>query len=138
MLKTLNSDQVHFIALLAQTARAQRDELLGNVAERDLSESKAARGEHNPTAELGFEHAAVEPSPIAMLRDAIATLSPAGRAELFALMRLGQGDLAAPKWHHGIADAATLGDETITSLLSEDVDLHDHLLKGLYEVKLAS
>ena len=33
MLKTLNSDQVHFVALLAKTARTQRDVFLGNVRE---------------------------------------------------------------------------------------------------------
>ena len=32
MLKTLNVDQARFIAVLAQTARQQRDALLGNVA----------------------------------------------------------------------------------------------------------
>ena len=55
MLTALNVDQARFVALLAKAARTQRDELLGNVAEADLSPIKAARGEHNPTAELGFE-----------------------------------------------------------------------------------
>jgi len=54
MLKALNPDQAHFVALLAKTARTQRDLFLGNIREGDLAESKAARGEHNPTAELGF------------------------------------------------------------------------------------
>jgi hypothetical protein len=52
-------------------------------------------------------------------------------------MRVGQGDLAAQKWQRGIVDAAGLGDETVTAALIEDPDLHDHLLKGLYEAKLA-
>ena len=47
MLKELNVDQVRFVALLAKAARAQRDDLLGNVAEDDLADVKAARGEHN-------------------------------------------------------------------------------------------
>jgi Protein of unknown function (DUF3775) len=138
MLKTLNSDQVHFVALLAKTARAQRDVFLGNVREDDLAESKAARGEHNPTAAFGFAPVPAEASQIAALHEAIAGLSPAGRSELYTLMRVGQGELAAPKWHRGITEADLLGDDTVTAALVEDADLHDHLVKGLYEAKLAS
>ena len=32
MLRALNKDQAHFIALLAKVARMQRDKLLGNPA----------------------------------------------------------------------------------------------------------
>jgi len=53
-------------------------------------------------------------------------------------MRIGQGDLGAKKWHRGIAEAELLGDDTVTASLVEDADLHDHLVKGLYEAKLAS
>ena len=55
MLRDLNVDQARFIALLARTARTQRDALLGNVAEEDLDGVTPGRGERNPTAELGFE-----------------------------------------------------------------------------------
>lgn len=138
MLKTLNSDQVHFVALLAKTARTQRDAFLGNVREDDLVESKAARGEHNPTAELGFAPVPADAPPASTLQEAITGLSPDGRSELYALMRIGQGELAAPKWHRGITEAALLGDDAVTALLMEDADLHDHLVKGLYEAKLAA
>jgi hypothetical protein len=77
-------------------------------------------------------------SQLTMLREAIDALSPAGRSELYALMRVGQGELAAKKWNRGLAEAGTLGDETVTATLIEDPDLHDHLMKGLYEAKLAS
>ena len=137
MLKALKPDQTHFIAVLAKTARAQRDTFLGSVREDAFGEPKAARGEHNPTAALGLEVNAASEHQIAALRDAITKLSPKGRAELYTLMRVGQGDLAAQKWQRGIVDAAGLGDETVTAALIEDPDLHDHLLKGLYEVKLA-
>jgi hypothetical protein len=53
-------------------------------------------------------------------------------------MRVGQGQLAAKKWNRGLAEALTLGDGTITATLIEDPDLHDHLMKGLYETKLAT
>ncbi len=137
MLKALNPEQVRFIALLAKTARAQRDSFLGKV-EDGLVESKPARGEHDPTAELGFEPVPERSPQIAALREAIAGLTAAGRSELFALMRIGQGDLAAQKFYRGIGEAATLGDETVTASLMENPDLHDHLMKALYEAKLVT
>ena len=135
MLKALNTNQVRFIALLAKEGRIARDELLGNVGEDQLgfAEVKPARGEHNPTAALGFAPLAPDAPQITALRDAVASLSPAGRAELYALMRVGQNQLAIGKWNIGLAEARTLGDETITGSLMEDADLHDHLMKGLYE-----
>jgi hypothetical protein len=138
MLHVVNPDQAHFVALLAKAARTQRDEFLGNVAENDLVELKAARGDHNATAALGFAPLAPEAPQITALRDAIAALSPEGRSELYVLMRVGQGELAVRKWHRGIVEAANLGDEIVTASLIEDPDLHDHLLKGLYEANLAS
>ena len=135
-LEALNSDQVRFVALLAKTARLQRDKSLGNVAEHELADITPARGEHNPTAALGFAPVPSEESQVADLRDAVAALSGAGRSELYALMRIGQGEFAARNWHRGITEAAALGDETVTASLIEDADLHDHLMKGLYEAKL--
>ena len=139
MLKDLTVDQVHFVALLAKVARAQRDALLGNVAEDDLAkELKPARGEHNPTVALGFDPLPSSASQMAALREAIATLSPMARSELYTLVRIGQGDLAAKKWHRGLSEASLLGDETIAAAIVEDGDLHDHLMKALYEAELAS
>ena len=138
MLKELNRDQAQFVAVLAKVARAQRDAFIARVPENDLSQIKPARGEHNPTAALGFTAFPADASQDATLRESIETLSSGGRSELYALMRIGQGDLAAQKWHHGLVEAATLGDEAVTAALIEDADLHDHLMKGLYEAKLAS
>jgi hypothetical protein len=138
MLNALNPDQAHFVALLAKAARVQRDRLLGNVAEDDLIELKAARGEHNPTAAMGLAPVPPESSQITALRDAIASLSAEARLELYALMRIGQGDLAVRRWHRGITEAAALGDDVVTASLIEDADLHVHVMKGLYEAKLAS
>jgi hypothetical protein len=72
------------------------------------------------------------------LREAIATLSPMARSELYALVRIGQGDLAAKQWHRGLSETSLLGDETIAAALVEDPDLHDHIMKDLYEAELAS
>lgn len=137
MLTNLTNDQAHFIALLAKTARTQRDTFLGNVAEEDLGGTEPARGEHNPTAELGYEPLTPETEQMTALREAIAALKPTARVELYTLMRIGQGDLAVEKWHRGVSEAALLGDAILTAALMEDADLHDHLQKGLYESEAA-
>jgi len=59
----------------------QRDALLGNVAEEDLDGVTPGRGEHNPTAELGFEPLRAEDSQTAALREAITSLSGTARQE---------------------------------------------------------
>ena len=121
------------------TARAQRDALLGNVAEDDLDGPTPARGEHNPTAELGVEPLPADASkPAAALCEAINSLSEPARRELYALMRIGQGHLAAKKWDRGLSEAEMLGDNVITAAIIDDPDLHDHVTKGLYEAKLAA
>lgn len=138
MLKDLKVDQARFIAVLARTARAQRDALLGNVAEDDLDGSNPGRGEHNPTAELGFEPLPPDSSQTGALQDAIAMLSATARRELYILMRIGQGHLAAKTWDRGLSEAEVLGEDTITAAIVEDADLHDHITKGLYEARLSS
>jgi len=136
MLREMNKDQAYFIALLAQVARIQRDKLLGNVAENDLGETKSSRGEHNPTALLGFEPLPADAEQLTALREAINALTPEGRAELYALTRVGQSDLAAQDWDRGLTDAALLGESAAAAVL-DDPDLHDHLVKGLYEMERA-
>jgi hypothetical protein len=138
MLKDLYVDQARFIALLARTARTQRDALLGHAAERDLDGTTPGRGEHNPTAELGFDLLPAGESQTTALRDAIASLSATARQELYALMRIGQGHLAVKKWHRGLSEAEALGQDATTAAIMDDADLHDHITKGLYEAKLAS
>lgn len=140
MLKALNTDQVRFVALLAEAARIAREKLLDNIAEDQLesAEEKPARGEHNPTAALGFAPLGPDAPEILALGEALASLPPTGRAELYALMRVGQNQLAVGKWYRGLREAERFGDKTITAALLEDVDLHDHLMKGLYEGGLAA
>ncbi|HTO60433.1 MAG TPA: DUF3775 domain-containing protein [Bradyrhizobium sp.] len=138
MLDALDVEQARFIALLAKAARAQRDDLLGNTAEDDLAPLNAARGEHNPTALLALDPLRPDASQTEALREAIGGLSVQARGELYTLMRIGQGDLAAKKWHRGLTEAGLLGDAAISGAIVDDPDLHDHIMKGLYEVGAAS
>lgn len=138
MLRELSVEQARWVALLARAAREDRDALLGNVAEDDLSRTTPMRGERNPTAALGFDPLPADAPTVTALREAIDSLSPAARSELYVLMRLGQGHLAARKWRRGLAEAVSAGDQTIAGVVMDDPDLHDHLLKGLYELKLTA
>ncbi len=136
MLEDLNVDQARFVALLAKAARAERDAMLGHGNGLDLGEARAARGEHNPTAALGFDPLPEQARQLAALREAVSTLTMQARSELYVLMRIGQGHLAAQKWHRGLQEAQTLGDDAVTGTLIDDPDLHDHVLKGLYGARL--
>jgi hypothetical protein len=132
MLTNVTDRQTRLIALLAKAARAQRDAFLGNVAEASLGGAEPARGEHNPTAELGYDPLPPGSDPLTHLRAAIESLTIAARAELYTLMQIGRGDLAAGTWRRGASEAQLLGDTTVTAALMDDADLHDHLEKGLY------
>lgn len=138
MLKELNVDQARFVALLAKTARAQRDAMLGHVPETELDGARAARGEHNPTADLGYDPLPAQDTQLSALRDALNAFTKPARSELYTLMRIGQGHLAVKKWYRGLKEAQSLGDAAVTAALIEDPDLHDHVLKGLYESRLGS
>jgi hypothetical protein len=81
MLTNLILDQARFIARLAKAARTQRDTLIGKVAEAELG-GKPGRGDHNPTAELGYDPLPPDSEQLISLRKAIATLTPMARSEL--------------------------------------------------------
>ncbi len=136
MLKELEVDQAQFVAVLAKAARLQRDKLLGHVAEEDLDGVQPARGEHNPAAALGFEPLPADAPQITALREAIDALSPTARCELYALMLIGQGQLGAKDVGRGTSEAHRLGEAAISAAIVDDVDLHDHLTKALYETGL--
>lgn len=134
MLQQLTEEQAWRIAGLAKAVRKARDALLDNVPDEDLGEPPAARGEHNPTAAFALDPLPPDDPSLAVLRQAVAALAPGARSELFVLMRMGQGDFAITDWDRGLSEAELLGDGTVMGAIIEDLDLHDHITKGLYEV----
>jgi len=134
MLDKLSPKQAHQIAQLAKTAREARDALLHGIPEKTVGEPHPAKGEHDRIGSGGFDVLPPGDPAVAALRGAISHLRPDARSELFALMRIGQGDLAAGDWRRGLAEAASLGDEGIGGILADDIDLQSHLEKGLYEL----
>lgn len=134
MLQQLTEEQARQIAALAKAVRKTRDALLDNVPDEDLGEPPAARGEHNPTAAFALDPLPPDDPSLVALRRAVGALAPGARSELFILMRMGQGDLGINDWERGLSEAELLGDGTVIGAIIEDLDLHDHITKGLYEV----
>ncbi|MEE9589274.1 MAG: DUF3775 domain-containing protein [Hyphomicrobiaceae bacterium] len=138
MLRQLTEEQVRQIAALAKAVRKARDGLLDNVPDEDMGEPPAARGEHNPTAAFALDPLPPDDPSVAALQQALGALTSAARSELFVLMRMGQGDFAINDWDRALSEAELLGEQTVTAALIEDLDLHDHIAKGLYEVTPSS
>jgi len=84
------------IALLAQVARVRRAQ---------------------PNGAARFEPLSADAEQLTGLREAISALTPEGRAELYVLIRVGQGDLAAQDWDRGLDEAAPLGEQAVDALL---------------------
>jgi len=138
MLRQLTEEQARQIAALARAVRNARDAVLDNVPDEDMGEPPAARGEHNPTAAFALDPLPPDDPAIVALQRALGALEPSARSELFVLMRMGQGDFGINDWDQGLSEAELLGEETVTAALIEDLDLHDHITKGLYEITPSS
>jgi hypothetical protein len=136
MLEKISSDEVKRIAEMAKAARTARDAILEEVADVQMAEAKPARGEHNPFAQLGLDPLPQDHRLRKALEDRVAALPSAALCELRALVWVGRGEYSAKDWTRAVADASVSdGNITIGALLDQ-VDLHDFLMKGLYELKL--
>ena len=136
MLEQIAVKTVKHIAELAKEARLARDRILDKVREESLMEPKPARGVHNPAAALGLDPLPPDHSARAALREAITVLSPMARRELRALMWIGRGEYAGADWSRALSDASTATDDITLGALMDQADLHECLVKGLYELKL--
>jgi len=134
VLEKLKARQVHRIARLASSARDARDASLHGVGDELAGEPHPAKGEGDRTGAGGFDVAPTDNQALRALRQAISGLPSDARPELFALMRIGQGELAPANWPRGLSEAAALGDNTVRGILGDDIDLSNHLNKGLYEL----
>jgi hypothetical protein len=137
MRRRLNPEKARFVALIAKAARAQRDAALDGIRESEFVEPTPAHGERNPMEGLGLDPSVSAAAQAARLREAVSNLSKSERKELWALMRIGRGEGAAQTWQATLEEAERLGPDTIAETLVEDPDLHDHIMKGLFETDLA-
>jgi hypothetical protein len=135
MLKTLSKRQVKTIADLARDAREARDQLLRGVGDEATGEPEQVRGERDRIPAGGLEDVPGDRNAaVRALREAIEALDPEARFELFALMRIGQGELAAGDWGAGLDEAEGFGDQGLEDQLADDIDLQTHLDRGLYAI----
>lgn len=134
MLEAINLAEVKHISEMAKAAREARDRMLDKIRDEDLGELKPARGEHNPAGGLGLDPLPHDHPVREALRGAITSLPSSARAELRALMSVGQGDNAAKDWEQAVADARMARDEDTIAMLMGEADLHSYLVKGLYEL----
>jgi hypothetical protein len=135
MLERVTVEDVKRISELAKAARDVRDEILRPVREQDLGQPKPARGKHDPAAALGLDPVPFDHPTRKVLREAIDGLSTAARRELLALVWIGRGDYGAAELDKAFADTASITDLPVDRFTSE-ADLHDLLMKSLYELKL--
>ena len=134
MLEKIKVVEVKHIAEMAKAARDARDQMLDKVRDEDLGELKPARGEHNPAGGLGLDPLPPDHPVRAALREAVMALPASGRSELRALLSIGQGDYAAKDWAKAVTAAATAPDDATAAMLLEEADLHQYLMKALYEL----
>jgi hypothetical protein len=137
MLYEIEILEVRRIAELAAAARDARDRSLAPVTEAELGEPRPARGEHHAAGSLGFAGVAEDEPANLALREAVEALPLAIKLKLWAVMRTGSGDYARGDWDRAMAAADNLSNESIVGDLAEEVDLHDKLMKGLYEIGAA-
>jgi phosphate transport system protein len=133
MLHEIQILEARRIAELAAAARDARDRAFAPVPEAELGEPQPARGQHHPAGALGF----IEGAAHRALREAIEGLPDDIRRKLWAVMRTGSGDYAKADWPEATTAALNLPEENIIADLVQEVDLHDRLMKGLYEIGAA-
>jgi len=137
MLHEIEILEARRIAELAASARDARDQALASVPEAQLGEPSPARGQHHPAGALGFGAMPADMPAHQALRRAIEDLPFDIRRKLWATMRIGSGDYARGDWDKALTAAGNLSEVTLISDLVEEVDLHDRLMKGLYEIGAA-
>ncbi len=135
MLESLTVGDVKRISELAKAARDVRDEILRPVREQDLGQLNPARGKHDPATALGLDPVPFDHPARKVLREALDALSTPARRELLALVWMGRGDYGAAQLDKAVADAGLITDLSVDRFTSE-ADLHELLMKSLYELKL--
>ena len=134
MLKKLAVAEAKHVAEMARAARAARDEMLRHVPGEELGGPKPARGAHIPTAGLGYDPLPRTHRVRVALADSVIALSAEARRELLALMWIGQGEYGVKQWDEAVAEASRLSDDVAVETLMGRPDLHQTLMKGLYEL----
>ena len=137
MLEELEIVMAKRIAKLADAARAAHDRILAQVRDSEPGEPPPVHGRRDPEGTLGLAVLPDDEPALKRLREAISLLRPEMRRTLWVVMRIGEGDYARGDWEEARAAADGVSDERITVDLADDVELHEKLMKGLYELGVA-
>jgi hypothetical protein len=137
MLNEKEAAEIRRIAELAAAAREARDRGLQNAAQLELDEPMPARGEPHAAAQAGFEAVPPDEPAHRALYQTIDELPAEMRWKLWAVMRTGSGDFARGDWERALAEAQLLPEFAFISELADEPDLHNRLMKGLYELGVA-
>ena len=137
MLKQISVDTVKQAADLAHEAVADRQRFLAGMRNIDLEEQRSERGSRNPTDLDALSILSSDASgALDQLRRMLEELTPEQRVELRAVMIVGRGDFAGNQWDRALDEAGRAPDASHYTDIAERVDLHDYLMKGLYELNL--
>ena len=137
MLNDNEAGGIRRIAQLALKAGAAQDRAFVNAAVLELDEPHPPQAEGRPVNDLGLAALPDDEPTVRALREAIEAASDDLKRKLWAVSRIGSGDYAANQWEQAIADADHLTHSAFISELADEADLHDRLMKGLYELALA-
>ena len=137
MLNDTEAGDIRRIAELALKAGEAQDRAFVNAAGLELDEPHPPQGEGRPVNDLGLAALPDDEPAVRALREAIDGAPDEFKRKLWAVSRIGSGDYAADQWDHAIADAALLPRSAFISELADEADLHDRLMKGLYELGIA-
>ena len=137
MLNDNEAAEIRRIAELAQAAAEEHHRAFVTAAELELDAPHPPQGEGRPANDLGLAALPDDEPATRALRDAIEGASDDMRRKLWAVMRTGSGDYAADQWDRAIEGAARLAHSAFISELADEADLHDRLMKGLYELGIA-
>jgi Protein of unknown function (DUF3775) len=137
MLNDNEAGEIRRIAQLAQTAGEAQDRAFVNASVLELDEPHPPQAEGRPVNDLGLAALPDDEPRVRALRDAIEGASDELKRKLWAVSRIGSGDYSAGQWDQAIEDAALLPHSAFISELADEADLHDRLMKGLYELGIA-
>ncbi len=137
MFKQISVDTVKQAADLAYEAMADRQRFLAGMRNIDLGEQTAERGSRNPTDLDALNIMSTDASgALDQLTRMLEGLTPEQRTELRAVMMVGRGDFAGNQWDRALDEAGRAPDASHYTDIAERIDLHDYLMKGLYELNL--
>ena len=137
MLNDNEAGEVRRIAELAQAAGEAQDRAFVNAAVLELDEPHPPQAEGRRVNDLGLAALPDDEPRVRAMRNAIEGASDELKRKLWAVSRIGSGDYAAGQWDQAIADVALLPHSAFISELADEADLHDRLMKGLYELGIA-